>query len=261
MAGTVRRFAAMIVAFLWAGCLSATAQAAPFHAQATPPTQINPGVQGPDRGARGELVLHAYTLRYQQAIEAFQLIRPLLSSRGSIEVQPASNTLVIRDTAAVLARVVPVLRSYDHPAQPLRMEILIVRASRAMVSPQMPSNLPEDLARQLRELLPYQVYQMQAQAQLQTQEGQAVSYELSDDYLVSFRLGTLLEDRIIKLANFEVSRRLPNHKTAVPLVQTNMNLCLDQIWSLGLARSEKSREALFIVMTVHRDDSRPRSER
>ena len=78
-----------------------------------------------------ELILHAYTLRYQQAIEAIPLIQPLLSARGTLELQPGGNTLVIRDTGPALARIVPVLRGFDHRSQPLKVEILIVRASRA----------------------------------------------------------------------------------------------------------------------------------
>jgi len=208
-----------------------------------------------------ELVLHAYTLRYQQAVEAIPLIQPLLTARGTLELQPGGNTLVIRDTAAALAHIVPVLRGFDHPALPLKVEILIVRASRTVVSPQVShSDLPEGLTRRLRELLPYENYEMQAQAQLASQEGQAVAYELGDDYAVNFRLGTLLEARRIKLANFEVGRRAGKGKTPVPLIHTNLNLCLDQTMSLGLARSEGSREALIIVVTVRRGDPRSRPE-
>jgi type II secretory pathway component GspD/PulD (secretin) len=208
-----------------------------------------------------ELVLHAYTLRYQQAIEAIPLIQPMLTARGTLELQPGGNTLVIRDTAVALARIVPALRNFDHPAQPLKVEIMIVRASRTMVSPQVShSDLPESLTRRLRELLPYDNYEMQARAQLASQEGQAVAYEMGDDYAVSFRLGTLLEARRIKLANFEVGRRAGKGKSTVPLVHTSLNLCLDQTMSLGLARSEGSRDALIIVVTVRRGDPRSRPE-
>src|SRR5579863_3168645 len=207
------------------------------------------------------LVLHAYTLRYQQALEAIPLIQPLLTSRGTLELQPGGNMLVIRDTAAALARIVPVLRSFDHPALPLRVEILIVRASRAVVSPPViRSDLPDALTRRLRELLPYEIYELQAQAQLSSQEGQAVAYELGDDYVVSFRLGTLVETRRIKLGDFDVSRRAGKSRVAVPLVHTSLNLCLDQTMSLGLARSEGSHEALIIVVTVRRSAARPHPE-
>jgi hypothetical protein len=207
------------------------------------------------------LALHAYTLRYQQALEAIPLIQPLLSSRGTLELQPGGNTLVIRDTNAAIARILPTLRGFDHPSQPIKVEILIVRASRSAVSPQAPrSDLPDWLTRRLRELLSYEIYDLQAQAQLASQEGQSVVYNLGEDYEVSFRVGTLLEARRIKLTNFEVSRRGVNRRAAPPLVHTSLNLCLDQTMSLGLARSEGSRDALIIVVTARRGDARPRPD-
>src|SRR5579864_6644035 len=215
------------------------------------------GAQPGQQPRDSELVLHAYTLRYQQALEAIPLIQQLLTGRGTLELQPGGNTLVIRDTAAAIARIVPVLHAFDHPAQPLKVEILIVRASRAVVSPQVSrSDLPESLTRRLRELLPYEIYEMQAQANLASQEGQAVAYELGDDYVVSFRLGTLMDAKRIRLANFDVSRRAGKSRSTVPLVHTSLNLCLDQTMSLGLARSEGSRDALIIVVTVRHGDSR-----
>jgi hypothetical protein len=238
---SVRRLVAIVASVVWT-CGPAAALAIQPHE--------------PD-----ELVLHAYTLRYQQASEAIPLIQPLLTGRGTLELQPGGNTLVLRDTPAALARIVPVLRGFDHPALPLRVEILIVKASRVTVSPSIArSDLPEALTRRLRELLPYEIYELQAQAQLASQEGQAVAYELGDDYAVSFRLGTLLGAQRIKLANFEISRRAGKSKSAAPLVHTSLNLCLDQTMSLGLARSEGSRDALIIVVTVRRGDPRPRPE-
>jgi hypothetical protein len=207
------------------------------------------------------LALHAYTLRYQQAIEAIPLIQPLLSSRGTLELQPGGNTLVIRDTSAALAQILPKLRAFDHPAQPIKVEILIVRASRTVVSPQVPrSDLPDGLTRRLHELLSYEVYELQAQAQLASQEGQSVVYNLGEDFEVSFRIGTLLDARRIKLTNFEVSRRAATHRAPEPLVHTGLNLCLDQPMSLVLARSEGSRDALIIVVTPRHGEARPRSD-
>ncbi len=237
----VRRLAAIVAIVFWT-CLPATAVVSADEA----------------------LVLHAYTLRYQHAIEAIPLIQPLLSARGALELQPSGNTLVIRDTQTALARIVPVLRAFDHPAQPVRVEILIVRASRAAVSPPVfHSDLPEALTRRLRQLLPYESYEMQAQAQLSSEEGQAVAYDLGEDYAVSFRIGTLVDPHHVKLSDFEVDHHIGSRHGAVPpvpLVHTNLNLGLDQTMSLGLARSEGSRDALIIVVTAHKGDPRPHPE-
>ncbi|MDP9120932.1 MAG: hypothetical protein M3O15_06100 [Acidobacteriota bacterium] len=202
-----------------------------------------------------ELILHAYTLRYQSAGDAQPLINSLLSPRGTVELQPGGNTLVIRDTSTALNRILPVLRSYDHAVQPVRVEILLVKASRVVVSPPVGhSDLPESLTRRLRQMLSFENFETQAQAQLSSQEGQVVTYDMGEDFEVNFRIGTVLDERRVKLYDFQVLRRI-NHKALGLLLHTHLNLYLDQTLSLGLARSEASREALLVVLTVHRGDT------
>lgn len=203
-----------------------------------------------------EPVLHAYAFKHQRASDAIALVHPLLSPRGTVELQPGDNTLVIRDGAATLAKIIPLLRAFDHPPRPLRLDILIVRASRSAVSPQMThSELPEELTRRLHELLGYDSYEIAARAALQTLEGEAVTYEMGSEYQVSFRMGTVLPQSRVRLTEFEVMRR-QSKRPAQVLLRTNMSLSLDRTMSLGLAKSEASREALMVVMTVREGDRR-----
>jgi hypothetical protein len=206
--------------------------------------------------APGEIVVRAYTFKYQQAGEAVSLVYPLLSPRGTIELQPGGNTLVIHDTQAAINRIVPVLRSFDHKARPLRLEVVVVRASRApAVSPHVQhSDLPDWLTKRLHDLLAYDIFETQAQAQLSGTEGQWVVYELGPEYKVSFRFGTLLADQRLKLSNFRFSRRAEGRPES-NLVQSTLTLALDQTLSLGLAKSEASREALMLVLTLRDGDS------
>lgn len=198
----------------------------------------------------GEVVVRAYTFKHQRASEAVILVYPLLSPRGTVEYQPAGNTLVIRDTQAAIRRIVPVLRRFDHPALPLRVEVFVVRASRSAVSGQPHrSDLPDWLTKRLHDLLAYDNYEMQAQAQLSGVEGQRVVYDLGSEYRVSFRFGTLLDGQRLKLSSFRISRQVDGRHEA-NLIQTNLNLWLDQTMSLGLAKNEASREALMVVLTL-----------
>jgi len=64
----------------------------------------------------GELVAYAYNLQHRGAAEALDLVLPLLSSRGAVELQPGGNALVVRDTAKVLQRIRPRLRSSTMPS-------------------------------------------------------------------------------------------------------------------------------------------------
>jgi hypothetical protein len=205
---------------------------------------------GPAGNAEDEPVLHAYAFKHQRASDAIALVHPLLSPRGTIELQPADNTLVIRDNAAALARIIPLLRGFDHPLRPLKVDIMIVRASRSAISPPtMRSELPEELTRRLHDLLGYDSYEIAARAALASQEGEALTYELGSEYQVSFRC-TVLPQRRVRLADFAIVRRQAKRPAQV-LIRTNMNLWLDRTMSLGLAKSEASREALMVVLTVH----------
>jgi len=207
------------------------------------------------------LTLHAYTFVHQPASEALALVHPLLSARGTVELQPADNTIAIRDTRAVIARIMPLLREFDHPVRALSVEVMIVRASRAVMSPPVShSDLPPDLTRRLRSLLPYDIYDLAARADLATSEGETVAYDLGQDFQVSFRVGTVHSDKGIRLAEFLVRRSGRSAGASAkpkPLIFTNLNLALDQNISLALAKSEESREALMIVLTVRAADREP----
>lgn len=203
-----------------------------------------------------EIVVWAYTFKYQRSGEAVPLVYPLLSPQGTIEFQRAGNTLVVHDTQAAINRIMPVLRSFDHPARSLRLDVVVVRASRApAVSPQVQrSDLPDWLTKRLHDLLKYDIFDVQAQAQLAGLEGQRVEYELGPEYKVGFRFGTLLQDQRLKLANFRIARRVEGRPEA-NLLQSTLTIGLDQTISFGLAKSEASREALMLVLTLRDDDS------
>ena len=209
---------------------------------------------------QAEIVVRAYTFQHQRASEALALVHPLLSPRGTVELQPAGNTLVIRDVQAKVDRILPVLRNFDHPPRPLRVEIFVVRASKAVVSPQVHrSDLPEALTQRLRDLLGYHVFEKQAQAQLAGVEGQSVVYELGAEYKVSFRFGTLQDGQRAKLVNFRIARRGENRVEST-LLNAHLNLWMDQPLSLGLAKNEESREALMLVLTLREGDSPRRNQ-
>jgi hypothetical protein len=205
-----------------------------------------------------EISVWAYTFKYQRSEEAVSLVYPLLSPQGTVEFQRAGNTLVVHDTQAAIKRIMPVLRSFDHPARPLRLDVVVVRASRApAVSPQVQrSDLPDWLTKRLHDLLKYDIFEVQAQAQLAGLEGQRVEYELGPEYRVGFRFGTLLQDQRLKLANFRIARRVEGRPES-NLLQSTLTIGLDQTISFGLARSESSREALMLVLTL-KDDESPR---
>lgn len=224
---------------------------APAWAQSRQPSPpVTTEVSPPMRAS--SVQVYAYTLRHKSASDALLLIRPYLTSRGTLELQPEGNTLVVRDTLAALGRIVPVLRSYDRPPQPLRMEVLVVRADNHPAPTERGRSLPRWLEERLRALLRWDFYRVLADSDLDTREGQAVTHEVGERYGVSFRMGSVEPGNRVKLHDFKVWQVDDDAGARDPLVEATLNLWLDKPKVLGLADSESSDHALMVVLTCER---------
>ncbi|MDY7091749.1 MAG: hypothetical protein SX243_02120 [Acidobacteriota bacterium] len=200
------------------------------------------------------LTLYAHKLENQSAMEAMPLVYPLLSDRGTVELKPKENTLVVRDQSTNVRRIVSVLEAYDHPRRPVAVEIQLVRATAEVFSPTQLSRLPDPLLERLQDLLPYHSYELLAGTRLNSREGESVRYRLSSRYGVEFRIGTMMEGKRLRLHGFQLSGR---EKSQRALIHTNLNLHLNQTLYLGLAASESSGEALMVVITARRGEEPP----
>lgn len=203
------------------------------------------------------MVVQSYTLKHKPAIEAWRMVFPLLSRYGVLELQAGGNTLVIRDSQAAVDKVMQRLREFDSPARPMRIEVLIVKASRTPVSPPVQhSDLPEDLTRRLRGVLNYDIFELQAKAYLSAQEAQSGAYSLDGDYEVRFRLGLLGTQGQLPMKQFRLSRRKVGGAGGAPMTWTSrpydMDLWLGQPQVLLVTRDEESPEALMVVLTPRR---------
>lgn len=192
------------------------------------------------------LVAYAYNLRHRGAAEALDLVLPLLSSRGAVELQPGGNALVVRDTAEVLASIRPQLQAFDHPFEPLRLRVQIIKAHRGGEASERQPELPAKLLSRLHDLLKYESYSLLAGSEVSIENGMDVVQELGDHYRVDFRLRHLLSETRASLDGFRLSKGAEDE--FVPLIHANLNLDLDKPTVLGLAPSEDSDAALMLVI-------------
>lgn len=197
---------------------------------------------------RDEVVVHAVTLRYQQAADAVGLVYPMLTDAGTVELQPGGNTLVLRDVRTAVDRILPRLRRFDQPSRSLRIAVQIVSAGAAEAGRGREPQLSPDVLARLRELLRYRSYSLLGRAELEVPEGHATAYEVGEEYQVDFRLGKM-NGRRLNLQGFRVLR-LGDDGNLRPLIHTNLNLSLDQPLVLGLAKTESSDRALMVVLQL-----------
>lgn len=204
------------------------------------------------QGDQPEVMVHAYALRHQSADDAIGLVKALLSPRGTVELQPKANALVLRDTAEALQRILPVLVAFDHPPRPVDVELWMVRAvgPRPGASGQplgKTSNLPADLLRALSEHLPFEQYGLLGSSEVRGEEGKRMTFDVAGNYTVKFRVGTIVQDQRLRLNDFEVILR-PDGGDPAPLVRSQLNLWLDRTMVLALSPGEGSSTALMVVV-------------
>lgn len=202
------------------------------------------------RGPRAEtLVLHAHELVYQPAREALPLVQEMISERGSLELRSATNTLVIRDHPSVVEGIRTFLREFDHPPIDLNLEIYILRASRREGGDgggQDIADLPEPLIQGLGAMVQFNRYQLLAEGELTTREGQPVTMELGGRYAVSFKVGTVLAAKRLRLRDFELVRRTA--RISQRLLFTSLNLTLRRMQVVGAAAGEASDSGLVVAL-------------
>lgn len=212
---------------------------------ATPANVVSPALAG----AQASLRLHAFTLRHQPASDAMAVVVPLLSKRGTVELQPATNTLLVRDALDTVTRIAAAIEAFDHPARPIRLELQLVEASQTGAGSgriYAPSLDPEVTTR-LRKLFPYYgTYAPVAGADFDSFEGEEVVYDLAGRFRIAFRIGTLVEGKRVRVSGFRVWR-LPESGEG-DLLHTNLSLPLGQTMVLGLAREEAASRSLMVVL-------------
>ena len=210
------------------------------------------------RARASRLEVYVHTFRYRDATLAAGLVRHKLSPRGTLEVQPSANTLVVRDIASILERVKPTLTDFDQPPAKVRLELRVVKAGpKSVVSPPSPdgSELPPEILSKLQSLLRYDSYQVLAEAAVSSLEGDSVDYSLGPDYSVSFKVGALMAQRRLHMEDFRIVERLSSDKgrglDPKQLFHADLNLWMDRPFTLVLTRDDSRQEALLVAITGH----------
>lgn len=196
--------------------------------------------------------LRAYRLEHQSAGDALPMVQDLLSESGTVQLQSAENTLVVRDTGDIIATVSEFLAAFDHPRRELGIELHLVEAGSLRPGEPPPAPLPGEVGQRLTRLLRYEAYRLLGTSRWSEIEGRSVKGRVAGRFQASFRVGTVLPDGSVRLHGFKLWSE--EGENLVELVHTHLNLSLDRPLVLGLVRDENSNEALMMVVTCREGD-------
>lgn len=203
--------------------------------------------------------VRVFQLRFKPAREAASLVEPLLSPDGSLLIQPRTNTLTVRDTAAVQKRVAEALASFDVPPEAFRIRLRFILASTVPPTPGAAAPLIEGVGKELAEVFRFTSYQELDTLVLTAADGATVEAEAAGKYYLKFvvRGGSRERDRL-QLQGFELYRKSRNPDGSEGLrllLRTTLSLRLQQTGILGAARSEAANQALVLVFWAEREES------
>jgi len=228
-------------ALLMISMMTALSGAAFAERPATPAADSKPG-----------LAVHTFTFKFKQADKAAAAIKPLLSTDGSMSIQPSTNSLVVTDRAENMKAVARMIGDFDKEPQSFRLYVRIVGASRVAGTPKIPDDL-KDVARKLA-ILPYNSYEAVGEATVQGKEGDPGLVDMQTGYRADFKFGEYdPASDSIAVRDLQISRLTGAQKDQLTsLLKTTLNLAIGQTYILGASKAPQSQRALMIVLVARR---------
>ena len=195
------------------------------------------------------LTVRTFTFKYKDADKAAAVVKPLLSSEGTISIQPGTKSIVVTDRADNLKAVAKAVADYDVPPQTFRLSVRLVSAARAEAS-KVPNDL-KDVAPKLA-YMRYNSLESEGQADFEGKEGDPGILDMSTGYRAEFKLGEYdAASDSIKVSELKLAR-LQKDQLAPVLKPISLNLRLGQTYVVGATRSAESQRALIVVIVAHR---------
>jgi predicted secreted protein len=202
--------------------------------------------------AKPALSVRSFTFKFKQADKAAAAIKPLLSTDGSMSIQPSSNALVVTDHAENMKAVAKMIGDFDKEPQSFRLYVRIVGATRVEGAARIPDDL-KDVARKLA-MLPYNTYEAVGEATVQGREGDPGLIDMPSGYRAGFHFGEYdPASDSIAVKDLQISKLTGAQKDQLTsLLKTSLNLTIGQTYILGASKAPQSQRALMIVLVARR---------
>lgn len=201
-------------------------------------------------GDERTLSVFTYQFKHKQAEKAATAIKTLVSSEGTVAIQPATNSVVITDRAENLKNISAAIQRFDAPPQPVKLSVRLVTAGRVDGSGSGVPDALKDVAAKLA-MLRYNSFENVGSLNVDGREGEPGILDLGSGYRADFRFGEFdPASDSIQLADFKLSKLQEDQLAQV--YKTTLNLKVGQTLILGAARDPQSQRALMLIISAKR---------
>ena len=218
-----------------------------------------PAVPGPSPDpAAPRLPTQLFTIRFKDVNDVYLLIEPLLSARGSVQMQPRLRTLAVTDDPETLEKIEAMIQSYDLPPKNVEVALQLILATAAGKPPETISPRIRGVIQKLNEISTrWSDYRLLGSATVVSSEGEKTSVEMGEDYRISFAVDYASdEQRLVRFKRFTLDRRErpgdpePGEEIYTRVLDTALNLKEDKLYIFGASKMESSNRALFMTITA-----------
>lgn len=189
-----------------------------------------------------------YQFKHKEAEKAATEIKTLVSTEGTVAIQPATNSVVITDHAENLKNISAALQRFDVAPQPVRLSVRLVTAARVEGAGRVPEAI-KDVASKLA-LLRYNSFESIGSVDVSGREGEPGIVELGSGYRADFRFGEFDGTNSIPLADFKLAKLTDDQLTQI--YKTTLNLKVGQTLIFGATRDPQSQRALIVIVSATR---------
>jgi hypothetical protein len=213
----------------------------------------------PDRTPTSpRLPTQLFTIRFKDINDVYLLIEPLLSVKGSVQMQPRLKTLAVTDDEETLRKIEEMIQSYDLPPRNVEVALQLILATTPEGAPEKISPRIRGIIEKLNELSTrWSDYRLLGSATVMSSEGEKTSVQLGEDYRISFAVDYASEDqKMVRFKRFTLDRReRPSDREGIEerysrVLDTALNLKSDQLYIFGASKVESSNRALFMTITA-----------
>lgn len=195
------------------------------------------------------LSVRTFTFKYKDADKAAAMIKPLMSSEGTVSMQASTNALVVTDRPENLKAINKALTEFDLPPQAFRIVVRLVGASRGEGGPRVKDET-KDIAPKLA-MLGFNSLEDLGSADVAGREGDPGIINLASGYRADFKFGEYdPASDSVQISDFRLSKQQSDQLT--PLLKTTLNLRIGQTYILGATKAPKSQRALMIVLVARK---------
>ena len=199
------------------------------------------------------VVVRVFALKHRSADEALALVRPLLSSAGSVMLEPRTNELTVRDTAASVERAEQAIAAYDVPLRGVDVAVTLLKATSdpKAAKPERADASAEirGIGERLKKLFNVTDFTRLDSVVMRGTEGQRLAYVIGGSYRLQFLLDPSRDAKRMQLKDLSLERvrREGGKETYGEILHTSLNVTMGQAHILGVSKDEGAQGALFLV--------------